>query len=462
MEIVDPQIGYLIIFVLPVIGYYFLKVPRKLFFLFLLFTIPFLAGSLELLGFLSVNYYNYIIEFFILGLFINQYIKKKGNIRLDGLVYILIFIGICIFSKLINNTSFLQLFLYLKRILIPIIFFWYLRNLRLKENEYKLFNRIIITLFLSQIPVAIGKYFIVGQTERYMGTMTIFGGSLTTAFALFGIVIFLTFFIYYKKKLYLIPIGGFFLFALIGAKKVMFLIAPLMILLMYFFSIRRINPILILKRSITAFLLAIPIFYFSIVLHPALNPENKIGGSFNVEYLTKFFQDYLFPDREIQGVRYYGRGEAFIGVWNLFKQKENTSHLFLGFGPGDLIMSQFIDLPSFSIRRIEDLIAYKYNIGYGGRSGLLWNILQVGLLGVIVFLSYYFSLFKKVFTMRKKYKKVNILIVLMLGLIAIWIFDFFTYSRIMLESYPVVLPFFWFLNQTLKINKNGPYHDSFR
>lgn len=451
MRVDDPTIGYLIVFVLPVVFYFFINIHNiRLLPLFFIFVIPFLAGALELLGILTVSHYNIAVEMIILLLFIQCYATKKDrSFHFLGYSYVFGFIGISVLSYFVNDTSLLQLLLFFRKYLLPILFFWLLMNVDLTERDYRYFNKLIIGLFLTQIPVAFGKYFIVGQAERYMGTMTIGGGSLTTSFALFGMITYLSFFLHQKKYTYLLAVAGFFLFSIIGNKRAILFYAPIIMVAVFYFANINLNLTKTFKKALPAVPIMILFFYLSVTLIPSLNPEHQIGGSFDRNHVSNYVENYLFPGRHIRGSDYYGRGEAPFAVWDLMVNESDAVNILLGFGAGDLLMSRFIETDP-SLRRREDIIAYKFNIGYGGRTGLILLILQVGVLGAALLFLFYAYIFKIIFKVYKKSEIEHPLYFMVLSLFILFFLDTLTYSITMLEALPVVMPFIWFVSQGIK------------
>ena len=438
-------IGFLGVFVVPVAVYYLHRLPVRLLPIYGILVIVFLAGALELLGLFSVTFYMNIVELSIILLFAYMVVRKKGKLNCPGLIIIALFVVASIVSGLVNDIHILQVLLFVRRYIIPVLFLWYLFNTDFSEKEVQIVTALILALFLSQIPVSFGKFIMVGQTERYMGTMTIFGGSLTAAFSLFGVILFFGFFLIERKFRYLLAVAGFFLFAMIGEKRAVFVFAPVVILSMVYFSQQNISVLVRVKQISLGLVIAPALLYLAVIMNPTLNPEDRIGGSFDFDYLMDYTENYLFPDRVIRGSAYYGRGEAPIATWNLLTQEENRVQLFVGFGAGDLIMSRFIDVPHDNITRGEDLITYRYDIGYGGRTGLLWTLLQVGLTGTFLLFLFYFELFRRAVINSKRKGMPGHAAVIVTGLITLWLLDVITYSRVMITMFPVVLPFMWFL-----------------
>ncbi len=439
------EIGFLGIFMVPVGLYYLHRLPVRLLPVYGLLVLLFLAAALELLGLFTVTFYMNIVELSIVLLFGYAVIKKKGKINCPGWAIIVLFVIASIVSGLVNDIHLLQVLLFLRRYVIPVLFLWFLFNTSFTEKEIQIVTALILALFLSQIPVSFGKLLLVGQSERYMGTMTIFGGSLTAAFALFGVVLFFAFYLKERKLPYLLAVVGFFLFAMIGEKRAVFAFAPLIIISMVFFSQQRASMVTRVRQLSLGVVTASALLYLTVVLNPTLNPENRIGGTFDAGYLVNYTENYLFPDRAIRGSTHYGRGEAPIATWNLLTREENRIHLLVGFGAGDLILSRFVELPDDEITRSEDLIAYRHDIGYGGRTGLLWTLLQIGLLGTFFLFYFYFRLFRKAVRKGITDGKPGYMAIVMVGLITLWVLDTVLYSRVMLSTFAVVLPFMWFL-----------------
>jgi len=105
----------------------------------------------------------------------------------------------------------------------------------------------------------------------------------------------------------------------------------------------------------------------------------------------------------------------------------------------------------------ENPLLEKYNIGYGGRLGMVWIMMQLGLIGMMIFIIFQLSLFIKVY---KKYSEVTkeedvIKILAILGIILIFFIDFFTYSSELLYSSGITITYYFLIYYVITYqNKN--------
>jgi hypothetical protein len=117
--------------------------------------------------------------------------------------------------------------------------------------------------------------------------------------------------------------------------------------------------------------------------------------------------------------------------------------LLLGLGPGDIIMSRYT-IGADVIGAESYLLGMKYDIGYGGRTGILFTAMQIGFLGAVFYFTFIFKVFSPFF---KKYFYGNdmpvdkkIVALGLVGFLAVFIFDFFAYSQTSFQIIPVILP----------------------
>lgn len=168
------------------------------------------------------------------------------------------------------------------------------------RNEKDKILNLLYEILIAQIIISIFKLLIFGrQIEGLVGSFTISGGGVGTSFPIIGFYIL---YIYRKgrfKKLDWWLIVGLFLVGWTTGKRAVWIILPIVIML-FFSYVRgvRLNKYMILG------LLAFPIvIYFGARLTPTLNPENQIWGSFDMQHLYDYANQYQFGDEGIEGQR---------------------------------------------------------------------------------------------------------------------------------------------------------------
>jgi hypothetical protein len=440
----DIRVGYLVIFVLPVIIYYLFKFRGRAFVIYAILSLAFTAGSIELLTGFEVRRILQLCELLIWSLTVYVLLITPKR-EIPFLPYIAGFVFICIVSYIINPVNFVQLLLFLRRYLLFVAVFVLFHNIQLSNMDRDNLLKFIILLFVSQVVVNIARYPITNQTEYYIGTMSILGGSTTAIFALIGISFSFSAYLYTRKTIYILLIFGFFIFSVIGLKRGHLIFLPLLLLIQYLAYLRLAQDNFWRNTLISApvvLLITVSLIYSGFTLVPSLNPEGILGGSFDPAYAISYVDEYLNPGRPLAGIEYQGRGEAPRAVFELLKSKGLMSLLF-GLGPGDIIMSKYT-IPGDAIFSESWLTGIKYGIGYGSRTGVLFTTMQIGVLGML----FYFIFIIKIFShfLKKPFYRNDIPVdkkIIALGLSGFWgifIFDFLAYSQTSFQIIPMIMP----------------------
>ena len=416
-----------------------------------IFILAFTKGIPELLGF-PETIIQLFIELLIFILFTNSlfFILKHRRVRGPGLVVNFYLFTIIFISFLFTNVSTLQLILFLRKFAIYYLFFYALFNINISLIHKEKLIKLIIFLFLIQIPAAFIKLAALGGTlEKIIGTMSVHEGSLATIMPLIAISYLIANYLEFRKIKYIILILLFMAIGLISNKMgILFYIMLLFISMAYIHSKSKYflpNAVLIQKLFIGSIFLTI-IFVLFVTLNPRANPEHKVGGSIDLEYLQNFTVKYQTLDQKT-GVEGDGRFDAPFVAFDRLSDGGIVNILF-GFGPGEIIKSSYT--------RYKKPLLEKYNIGYGGRIGLVWTLMQIGFVGMILFLLFHIVLFKKiwnVFKVKNTNKEFHILALTTVGFSVIYFLDFFTYSTEMIQNTGIATTYYYAIYYILT-NKN--------
>ncbi len=431
--IYDKNIGFfLIILIIPVLLFLFKKFNKNILPLSYLFLILFFTGSLHLLDIISSSLLLNINEIFVYLLFILNILKYKSKIRIIGIKLIILFFVICIISAIFNNKSIFTLILFARRVLIVFVFIWLIANYKFTVSSIRIIIRFILFLLLIQIIAAAIKFMIIGRDELYIGTFLPRGGSHTTLFTLTACAIYWSVFLYRKKPKYILYILGFVFFGIVGRKRaILFLIPTLFLYLQFMFKNKK-NIHFVKTNLLLIFL--IPSLFVVIVLS---SPELTAGseeevGSFELEYVIDYTEKYNNRER-ITNIVGSGRFDALYEVPIFLYEKGGMFQLFFGLGPGDLMGSILLKNEGDIIGE-EDLAMYKYNLGYGTRTGFMWFFLQTGLFGVIIWLFIFIITFRKIKIINNKYylllnNNQKIILHFVIGFSFIFFIDVLIYSK---------------------------------
>ena len=422
--------------------------------IYLIYWIMILSFSKGLLAILGINetISQLIIEFLILLLFsiaVSNILRRK-KINGLGLLINLLLLFVILLSFILTSIESIKPILFLRNFFIYYIFFYSLFNINLRSRQKEKIKKLIFYLFLIQVIAAFIKLFIIGTTENFIGIMSISEGSIATIMPLFAIVYLLSNYLIYKYIKYLILILLFISIGLISKKiGIIFYIGILYIYLIYISSSTKnifLNMVLIQKffKSIIYFSI---IFSLFISLNPRTNPEHIVGGSIDIEYLISYSEAYqTLNTRENMGIEGDGRFDAPGIVLNKMFDTGIINVLF-GFGPGELVKS--------TLTKYKKPLLEKYHIGYGGRLGLIWITMQIGLIGLVLFLTFHILLYKKVKKIynRTKDKQYRVYLMTFLGFSIIYFLDFFTYSPSMILNPGLVLVYFYTFYYVLTYQK---------
>lgn len=423
--------------------------------IYIIFILSFTKGVLELIG-IPETLLQLGIEILIILLFSIAFLKtiKFKKFVFPGVTVVFSLFVIMTISYSFNDVDLIQATLFFRKFGFYILFFYAIFNVMLTKVQKDKLLSLLIFLFLIQIPAALIKLFVLGGTlEKIVGTMTVMEGSLATTMPLLPIAYLISHYLNYQKIKDIILILLFIGIGLISNKLgILFYVMILFLFLSYFHSSPKLylpNFKFIKNILINSIYLTI-IFSLFVILNPRANPEHKVGGSIDLDYLVKFTQDYQTLDLQT-GVEGDGRFDApFVALDRLYNG--GLLNVLFGFGPGDIVQSSLI--------KFDDPLLEKYNIGYGGRLGLVWFLMQVGVVGTLLFILFHLYLLKRLFIIyRSIYLEPNakVLTLTAIGFSLLFFLDFLTYSPEMIHSPGVTLTYYFGIFYILStFNENKP------
>jgi len=411
---------------------------------YIIIVISFTKGLLSILGFDEV-YTQLVIEGLIVLFFFLSLLNSifKGKYIYYNFFIMLMLIIVIFISFLMNNINGLQLILFIRILLIYYLFLYALLNIDFSQENINTILKLISVLFFIQIPASYIKLFLVGPIEYYVGTMQVLGGDLATIMPLMAIAFLISEYLVYNKIKYVVFIFLFISIGLISNKLgIIFYVAILFCLMSYIYSVkmtRKFISFVYIKKLFALVLIFGIIFILYVTINPRANPEHKVGGSVDIEYLLNYTKEYNTMKEKGSRVDGDGRFEApLVALERL--SKGGVFNLLFGFGPGDIIKSSYL--------KFKNPLLEKYRIGYGGRIGIVWLLMQIGIIGLIVFLFYHLLLFYRIlriFLTNNIDKKYTILNLTALGFIIILFLDLFSYSSIFINVPGVVLTYLFLI-----------------
>lgn len=332
----------------------------------------FSRGSLDLLNLMNPTILRYVIELPLI-IFYLKTIAHSTKKDYPARILVPIFIIICCISG-IQTSAIMVVFFLLYFMEIYMFLFCVINNFDHTEASY--LNKLFVLLALSQIFASFIKLVLVGVMEPYIGTMASHEGGITTVFSLVCFCVAFEFYLQTKKKRCLWLMIGFLAFGIIGEKRALAFLIPLFCFITIWIHAYLSNTIFkSLQKLLLAFIFAPVVFIAVCILSPSLNPEKKIGGSFDIEYVLNFTEEYNEGKKNE-----VGRGKA-ASVIHEKLLNGSTYNLFFGYGTGTLIPSSF-NSDSYSSSELNKRFGVSYSLGVG----YLNILVQVGVLGVLIYL----------------------------------------------------------------------------
>ena len=356
---------------------------------------------------------------------------------------------IVVFSTVLNESNLYHSFTYYRTFLYPYLLFVFVFNSTLPEKKWKELNHFLTVLFIIQIFASLYKFVFLGITEKgLIGTITTSGGVYSTILPLFAISFLISSFLFYeRRRRYIYLIIAFLFMGFVGAKRGIWLYFP-MILISSLYFFQRITQIPVFSRRLVFVGLTILIVGFGAVYlggkyNRSLNPENRIGGSFDLEYISNFAIEYSFHESEYGEIS-YGRAANFISVLE-YMYKSPVMNILFGFGPDAAKGTSTYGEGIWGEMRIA-----------GPVTGLTLLLVQLGLAGVFIILTTFYFIGRFFYTLTKtimipywkSFAFAGFLIIIL------FFFDFLTYSSSIISTiFPLSFTLFYILGVLLR-NKN--------
>jgi hypothetical protein len=328
-------------------------------------------------------------EFSVLFLFFISIVGKRKDSPLSfhlGLVYVF-FVMITICSAFLNNRLNLSIIIGLRPILRFYILYLALINLDLSESKYRVVNNLLFTLFIVQLPASFIRFYFQGIQENTIGTYAGHGGGLTPIIPIVALGYLAGFYAEVRQRMTYLLVGiGFVLFGILGAKRAIFFMYPPAFLGIYyvaFFKAKKISAIKHIGLIVMGVIGIICVQTLAIKVMPSLNPENKVGGSVNLEHILTFAEKYekSIDERGAANSRF---GTTTLAFKVLFDA--GIGEILFGFGPGSLTSSELDS--TFERQRYDKRLKPLYrSYGY---TGMMYIVIEYGVLGLVILSSVFF------------------------------------------------------------------------
>lgn len=263
------------------------------------FILAFSEGLFSHFGF-GIFIPRFIVLFLIFINYLYIIVKLKSHfILIKRHYHIIIFFIISLLSTLFNQNAFSDLFLFMLLCLAGFLFYRIGEIIALRERskDIMFLYKLVKILLFAQIPAAIIKFMTIGQKEEYVGSLSVSEGSLGTILPLFAISIFIITYLFSKRKLNIFLIGAFIFLGLLNDKRVLLYAIPILVFFAFLLDLFIKRSILKIRHGLFPNLLlfgSILVIFIAITprVLPSLNPETKIWGSWDLDYIITYTSEY--------------------------------------------------------------------------------------------------------------------------------------------------------------------------
>lgn len=348
-------------------------------------------------------------------------------------------------NLLVHNDNILFVFSQYSKYYVPfcslILFIYYARK-NIRYLYY--YNQLIGSLLLIQVSVSIYKYFLFGGHfyEGMVGTFgALTGGGTGTSFPLVALCwVAINSNMDIRKWKSWLFIAGLLLVGIATGKRAVILLFPILFLILSTYVCKkRYNSRVWIIVAVAPLL-----FYLGVRLTPTFNPEKKVWGSFDLEYMMNYTKNYSMGEVKDgqEREKYTGRVGSALTFWQIVKDIENYSpKTLIGEGTERAYTSA-------EDRDAYDQFGRNYGLNHRGDiTGILMLFIAIGVIGVVLLVSYYWYLFKLV-----RYKRLRWI------LFALVMFDFIFYNSTMIRNpFVSMLMMFVIVYSQIQYSSKGKY-----
>jgi hypothetical protein len=323
-----------------------------------------------------------------------------------------LFSAIFIFTAFWSDDSLNIIFSQYSRYFIMFIVFLIISRFRGVESFRTAIFQAVYDLLFIQIGLALFKYLLIGIIESVVGTISYQGGAMATSLPMLGFM-----YLWTKRngkfdRKDWIFIAGLMFIGFVSIKRTIWFIMPILIsLFMFYIPGRKISP-----RFLLFSILLVPlVFYAGVRLNPTLNRENKVGGSFDLDFTINYAKFYMYGDGIVDRDKnkIYGRGGATTNLIGNLVEGNISREGWFGYGLTKMYATNY-----------EEFEELGFGLNHkGSATGIFQTLITNGYIGIFFLL--YFAYTIIAVTANKK---------LMMVLFAFFAWEYFFYTGIVLRE----------------------------
>jgi hypothetical protein len=391
----------------------------------ILIILSFYSGLASFSGKAIENPYKIVLVLFsIYLLFKNKSLTGLSKREFYLLIVFILFSISFLYSAVINGDYFTLTFSQYGKYVTPICIFFILNRLLIRGSGYFLKLRdLIFSLLTIQILLSFVKILTIGLQETTVGSLAYIGGGPATMLPVLGfILLWVGTNGELKRKDWRYTVLLFFI-GLASLKRAILFIMPAFILLFMYYVPGKV------RTSKLLFILSLLplIFYLGVRLNPTLNKENKIGGTFDLQFVLGFTQEYSFgKTSEKSGIQLgTGRGGATLLLWSkLFSNQSLSSNDIWGFGLQEVYTTNY-----------EEFNNEKFDVNSKGAvTGVFQSYISAGYIGILLTILLIISILYLI-----KVPRIRI------ALAILFFWDYLFYSGLILRTQGLFILFFFII-----------------
>ncbi len=355
--------------------------------------------------------------------------KTKYDNKLN-FIFILFSISFWVSYLLYGGDIITMLSQYFYKFSFVFILYHYLKEIEFDRQKGLYIGKIILTILFIQILLSLIKLGFIGPTndigivEKIVGSMSAGGAGLAVVIPVIALIF------YWvlkegqlKRKDWYIVIS-FIVIAFASAKRQPIVFFPLILFFLISFAKKRIKLLSILKYMPIVIIL----FIVGAKLNPSFNPENKVWGSFDIDFISEYGLRYYFGESDISSL--------------------SSSGFDTGIGRGAAIF-YFYQPDRLNLNNVKEILfgkgRYYVAVAQGGRFTAFasnYGIFQSGLMGEAGSLLYSFGYLGTLLLMILAFviinKTINKHIVAIIFFYYLWDFLFY-YNQVVYSSQSAVI-----------------------
>lgn len=296
---------YVLVFIGMIYAFYKVGINKSSFLIVMIYW----AGLFEYLGDIIDPFITNLYKILIVMIAISFTWKKilHNKTKYDykvNFIFVLFSISFWVSYYLYGGDIITILSQYLYKFSFVFILYHYLKEIEFDRQKGLYIGKIILTILFIQILLSLIKLSFIGHTndigvvEKIVGSMSAGGAGLAVVIPVIALIFYWVLKDGQLKIKDWFIIITFIIIAFASAKRQPIIFFPLILFLLVAFAKKKIKLLSILKYIPIVIIL----FIVGAKLNPSFNPENKVWGSFDIDFISEYGFRYYFGESDISSL----------------------------------------------------------------------------------------------------------------------------------------------------------------